>query len=312
MSTKPQDYINFLKTRISPNVKPEIADMMIEYAMSPDEHERVYEQVREYCFHKKSPVKNPKIFLVIAQTGGGKSGLTSHIISNNPNTVIIDSDAFKCFHPKSEEISSKYPTLYGYLTGLDAYLYRDEAYAEALEKGYNVLIEIAPSSKERLFNINFEELQKYGYTIEANVLAVSKINSLLSIHERFEGQIEAGMTSPKLTDFKRANDSYDAVELVLKDLAQLPGVGVSLWKRGTSTEKGDTIPLPDLVTSDKKECVGMLETARKIDEQDTLKTAPSRIQTIKSQMAKRKAPADQKEQFSQIEEIVNNSSKAKS
>lgn len=312
MAAKSKEYIDFLKTRISPNVKPEIAEMMIEYAMTPEEHERVYDHVRYYCFHKKHPVKNPKIFLVIAQTGGGKSGLTSHIIKNNPNTVIIDSDAFKCFNPRSEEISTKYPTLYGYLTGLDAYLHRDEAYAEALENGYNILIEIAPSSKERLFNINFEELQKHGYTIDANVLAVSKINSLLSIHERFEGQIEAGMTSPKLTDFKRANDSYDAVELVLKDLTELPGVSVSLWKRGTSAQKPNEIPLPELLTADKSNCIKLLSVARKADEQSTLQTAGSRIATIKSQMSRRKAPAEQKAQFAQIEEIVSHCNKYKS
>lgn len=310
---KTPEYIEFLKTRISPSVKPEVAELMIEYALTPEEHKKALENVRQYCFSGMSPVKNPKIYLVIAQTGGGKSSLTASILKNEPNTVVIDSDAFKAFNPKRQEISKNYPTLYGYLTGIDAYIHRDEIYAEALQKGYNVLVEIAPSSKERLFTVNFDELEYYGYQIEANVLAVSLANSLLSVHERFEGQIEAKMAAPKLTDFKRAVDSYNAVELVLSDLTKMNNVNVNIWKRGNDAvntniknefNSKNLYPNPLLLTCDKNQAIQVFGAARKLDEEITKNTAEKRIETIKSQMKLRNAPTDQRAQFSKVEEQI--------
>lgn len=304
---KSDEYIEFLKTRISPNVKPDVADLMIEYALTPEQHDKVLQRIEDYCFFGKYPVANPKIYLVISQTGAGKSSLTSHLMKvNHHNTVVIDSDAFKAFNPRKDHICAKYPTLYGYLTGLDAYLHRDEVYQKALQEGYNVLIEVAPSTKERLFNIDFDELAMYGYEVDANILAVSRINSLLSIHERFEGQIEAKMNSPKLTDFKRANDSYDSLGMVLEDLLELPNVGVKIWQRGSydSMEEGEFMPSPVLLTTDKEEAVSVFEEARKDDEAKTLLDAQKRVRIVKDQMEARRAPTAQRAQFSQIEKII--------
>lgn len=304
---KTPEYIEFLKTRISPNVKPEIAKLMIEYALTPEEHEMARRNIEQYCFTGMHPEANPKIFLIIAQTGGGKSTLTANILKNNPNTVVIDSDAFKAFNPKRQIISAKYPTLYGYLTGIDAYLHRDEIYKSAIENGYNILIEIAPSTKERLFNIDFEELKNYGYTVDANILAVSLANSLLSVHERFEGQIEAKMAAPKLTDFKRANDSYNAVDLILEDLIKMPEVNLSIWQRGQDIieENFDEceerhLPEPVLLTTDKTKAVKVFNEARVRDDENTKLSAPARIKIIKAQMETRKAPTEQRAQFSKI------------
>ena len=44
---KTPEYIDFLKTRISPNVKPEIAELMIEYALDPEEHSRTYQKIHD-------------------------------------------------------------------------------------------------------------------------------------------------------------------------------------------------------------------------------------------------------------------------
>ena len=76
---KSLEYIQFLRTRISPNVKPEIGQLMIDYALTPEEHERVLRRIEDYCFYGKHPVPNPKIYLVISQTG---AGATEHAPAN--------------------------------------------------------------------------------------------------------------------------------------------------------------------------------------------------------------------------------------
>ena len=306
MGNKTPEYIAFLKSKIS-GMKPEIEKLMIEYALTPEEHKIALEKTRHYCFGGKYPVKNPKFFVVVAQTGGGKSSLTAQILRDNPNTVVIDSDAFKAFNPRKDEIIKKYPTLYGYLTRIDGYMHRDEIYEEAVNNGYNILMEIAPSSKDKLFCINLEELHSKGYTIEEDFLAVSEINSLISVHERYEGQIEADMDSPKLTELKRARDSYNAVDLVLDDALKIDYVNVNLWRRGSfeAAQGKEFMPSPVFITDDKSIILQEFNKTRLADQEKTLKNAHQRIKIVKMQMDLRHAPTDQRAQLSQIEEIVN-------
>lgn len=295
---------------ISPNVPEEIANLMRQYKLTDEEHYEALQKIREYCFRGKIPSSKPKAFLVIAQTGGGKSNLTAEILRRNPNTVVIDSDAFKAFNPRKDEIIAKYPTIYGYLTGMDAYDHRDEIYNEALEKGYNILIEIAPSTKDKLFNVNFDELRQYGYAVEAAVLSVSRINSVVSIHERYEGQIEAGMASPKLTDLRRHEDSYNAVRMIVEELKQSDDVSkVYVFGRGDSetvtlTERGKVFAVPILYSEAKEEALETFDRVRKIDYQKASQTIASRIRNVERSMIERNAPQAQFDQFEQVKEIV--------
>lgn len=314
ITQKDEKYIEFLKTRISSNVKPEVAELMIKYALPPEEHARVGKDVEEYCFAGKSPVENPKAYLVIGQTGGGKSTLTSLILRNDPNTVVIDSDAFKAFNPQKDEITRLYPTLYGFLTGLDAYLHRDEVYSKALKEGYNILIEVAPSTKELLFNIDFEELREHGYVAVANILAACLENSLLSIHERYEGQLEAKMNSPKLTDLKRAIDSYNAVTLIIDELVKIEDVQANIFQRSpySKTEQNTQfIQPPSFVTDDKEFLLQAYTEACDSDREDMVKYVDERIKSINEQMQRRNAPSDQRAQFAQIVELILNNLKEK-
>lgn len=293
---KPASYVeDVIKPRISSSVKPEVAELMMEYALTQESHADALSKIEEYCFAGKTPVENPTIYLVISQTGGGKSNLSSLVLSNNPNTVVIDSDAFKAFNPRREEIVKGFPTLFGFLTGVDAYMHRDEVYSKALREGYNVLIEVAPSTKERLFNIDFAELEKYGYLVNSNVLAVSELNSLISVHERYEGQIEAGMKNPKLTDLRRAQDSFAAVRLILEDLVSMPNASLNLYRRCAFSEsevETSRILPPVLITSDKTSALQAYDEAIAQDQEITLKSADERIAKVRESMSKRNAPTD--------------------
>ena len=302
---KSPEYIEFLRSKIS-GMKPEIEELMIEYALTPEEHQIALEKTRHYCFGGKTPVENPTMFVVVSQTGGGKSSLTARILKENPNTVMIDSDAFKAFNPRKDEIIRKYPTLYGYLTRIDGYMHRDEIYEEAVAKGYNILMEIAPSTKDKLFCVDIEDLHKKGYRVEEDILAVSEINSLISVHERYEGQIEAEMDSPKLTELKRARDSYNSVEIILNDALNTDYVDVNLWQRGSSDPEPGKVfmPSPVFITSDKSVMSQLFKQARENDQKKTLLNAEERIKIIKMQMDLRHAPTDQRAQLSQVEEIV--------
>lgn len=306
---KDEEYIEFLKKRISENVKPEIAQNMLDFALSKEEHANAYYGIDNYCFAGKSTSKKPTIYLIIAQTGAGKSNLTMEIKRQNNNVVVIDSDAFKAFNPLKDLIIKYDPTHYGFLTGLDAYLHRDEIYSKALTSGYDVLIEVAPSTKDRLFNIDFEELRRYGYSIEAHVLSVSEINSLLSVHERFETQIASKMEAPKLTDLKRAIDSYNAVELILQDLIDKGVENISVYKRADLSqvsEDAEFIAAPILLSKGKENLFEVFRQTRKEDHDNTLTEAQDRIEEVEKQMSDRHAPSDQISQFDEVKKKIYN------
>ena len=307
---KTDEYVEMLKGRISPNVAPDIAKKMIDFALTPEDYQRTLEKIRAFCFTGKFPVDEPIFHVVTSQTGGGKSGLTASILKHNPNIPVIDSDAYKAFNPKKEKIAILYPTLYGHFTGLDAYMHRDDIFNDIIQNRYNGLIEMAPSVKDGLF-IDIDRLIAEGYKVVVNVLAVSRINSMLSIHERYEGQIEALMDAPKLTDFRRANDSYDAVSVVLEDILKKPEIDVIVWRRGTAAENVDKnyVPEPVIVTTDRNQALKALEDARKEDEQKTLLTARSRLEVLKSQMEARNAPTEQRAQLSAVEKIIDEAEK---
>ena len=114
------------------------------------------------------------------------------------------------------------------------------------------------------------------------------------------------MASPKLTDFKRANDSYEAVPIVLEDLVKMPQVFLNIWQRGSFDFEQGTIyvPAPIFVTSDKAKALVSLIRARNNDEAETLKNCDFRIKTIKGQMKYRSAPPEQRAQFAQVEKVI--------
>lgn len=315
INEKSPEYINYLKTRISENVPENIAELMLKYALSQEEHAEVLEEIREYCFKDKVPtdksISRPKAFLVIAQTGAGKSNLSMKIKKDNPNVVTVDSDAFKTFNPNKEEIKEKYQQWFGYLTGLDAYIHRDEIYNEALSRGFDILIEIAPSTKELLFNVDFDELEQNGYDIEAYILSVSEENSLLSVHERYEGQIESGMDAPKLTDLKRAKNSTEAVPIIIDHLLENhDGVRLSLFKRADTTSVDDLeLQEPIFITDDKTDFKQVYLKVQKEDLEKTLASSEDRINAIREQMKRRNASQLQIKQFNDVCDIISASKK---
>ncbi len=69
-----------------------------------------------------------------------------------------------------------------------------------------------------MINVDIEKALNRGYKIFVSVLAVGKLNSALSIHERYEGQIEQKILTPKLTDLERHNQSYEGLNKIVKKI----------------------------------------------------------------------------------------------
>ena len=298
VTQKDDAYINFLHGRVSSHIPPTVATQMVEFALSKEHNNLALKQIDTECFRGKSPEKSPTINIVISQTGGGKTGVTANILKQNPNTIFIDTDIFKKYNPLKDLILEFCPTYFGHLTGLDCYLHRDYIYEKAIENNYNILIEVTPSTSQKLFNIDLEKLHQKGYKICAHILAVSKINSLISVHERYENQLDSGTQIPKLTDLNRALDSVDATEQTLVDLLKLNYVNVKLYFR-------DDLNQVKIDTQNKKATLNRFRLLRQNDQIFTLKTCQNRISILQQKMEKRNANLEQKNQLNKIVEIIN-------
>lgn len=289
------------KDRIYKDLPEELKALMRQYILSEDEHNIILQDIKRQSYENKKPVSSPTFYIVVGQTGSGKSNLTSYLYSQEENLVIIDSDKYKAYRPDSQEILDKHLAEYAFLTAPDSYLHRDEMVVDAIKSKYNILMECATSQKEGMF-ISTEALQRIGYNVEIHALGVSSLNSIMSAHERYEAVLELNDNAAKLTGIERHDDSFDSLIKVIME-EQKKGTNINVYKRGS---KRPYIPEKIYSSTDnikKYSCpVEALLDAQSKDLQQTLTTFEKRYNVVLNQMQIRQAPQTQFEQLEKIKD----------
>lgn len=288
------------RDRIYSELPEDLKKLMEQHLLTEEEHEKVLKDIKYKSYYGKTPVEKPRFILVVGQTGSGKSNLTSSIYSKNPNVVIIDSDKYKAFRHDNINILRDHLVEYAFLTAPDAYLHRDEMIVDAMKSKYNILMECATSKKHGLF-IDINNLQKAGYDVELSVLGVSSLNSLLSVHERYEALISISDNAAKLTNIDRHDDSFYSLYDCILNTQNIPDVKVSVYERGKNYPYIPTKIYSSSDTERRFSCATeALLYAQSKDGQETLKTFDRRYNIIKNQMTNRNAPKQQIEQLETI------------
>lgn len=289
------------KDRIYSELPEELKKLMQEHILSEEEHMRILREIMDSSYQGKQPVEKPKYIIVCGQTGSGKSNLTASIYKQENNVVIIDTDKYKTRRKDNEEIMKNHLVEYAFLTAPDAYLHRDEMLLDALSKRYNILMECAPSQKDGLF-IDIKRLIQLGYDVELCVMGVSSLNSLLSVHERYETLMELNNKTAKLTSVERHDDSFISLNQAIKDAQNMQGVNIHVYSRGKEYPF-----FPYEIYSNKNDntrkfscALEALTYAQAKDEQETIQTFPKRFETVVTQMNSRNAPQKQREQLQKV------------
>lgn len=230
-------------------------------------------------------------------------------MGKNKNYVIVNSDLYKKFRPDAEEIMQKDPTNFGALTGIDCYDHANNVIQFATTMGYNLLMECAPSIKDGLIGVDLPRLQQHKYSAQFHVLAVGDLISALAIHYRYEIEIENGLLNQgaKLTDLKRHDESYKAVEQVVRDL---PPKTVTIYRRGAAQENRVPISLSAAVPKEEISTITNLRLLRNARDKSNFDYASksndnnfeSDYKAIKYLMSDRNAP---RAQIMQLEEVYN-------
>lgn len=170
-------------------MKENLDEIQKRYKLSNEEHVKIEKYIKQIILSQKSPVKRPKAIFTVAPPGSGKTGLNGYCVKqfDNDNLVVVNNDELKPFHPKADEIAKLYPKYYTKVTNEASKFWTDSLLYEALEKKYNVLYE-GTGRRIDLFEKMISKMD--GYEIIIRAMAVSDINCLISILERYEYQVK--------------------------------------------------------------------------------------------------------------------------
>lgn len=288
--------------RIYKNLPEDLKKLMKQYLLTEEKHEEVLQAIKDASYFKKKkiePPDKPKYIIVLGQTGAGKSHLTEYITKQNSNVVIIDSDKYKGYREDSDDIQRDHLVEYAYLTAPDAYWHRDQMIYDAMENRYNILMECATTEKDGMF-IDVEKIIQMGYDVEVVALGVSDINSLISVHERYEDQIKNGYVAAKLTSIERHDDSYSSLIKCIRNIDE-NRIKVSIYERG----KGFPFTPTEIYHTGSKEkrfesAADAMQYAQTQDRNATLTEFPTRYSIVSQRMISRGAPMEQSKQLNEV------------
>ena len=303
----PQEILKFARRRVNPYISDNISEILAKQMLETRQTDKEYlltlfKAITITFANGQEPSKNPVAAVLVSQTGAGKTSLRELINPQNQVYIVINPDLYKKFRSDAEEIRGKDRTHFGALTGIDSYDHAANIRNYAMQNGYNILIEVAPSLQQGLIGVDEKELEEHGYKLDLHVMAVGDLVSAISIHHRYETAIFVynGKGDTKLTDLHRHDESYLAVSECLEGMDP---ERISLYIRG----KNAAIPPKKIPTEGKTmtEILNMLQRERSVSNYAYVVGSgePSFIsdyQEILQLMQKRNAPQEEYEQLNNI------------
>ena len=209
----------------------ELEEIKKRYKLTNEEHDEIQQAILRIWFDDKFPVENPKAIIDIAPPASRKTGLNGfgkdQFFDNN--VVIINSDEFKPFHPKVDEIARLYPQYFTKITDQESNTWTSTLFDEALKNGYNVIFE-GTGRNARILETIKNKMQKYHVTVRG--MAVNELNCLISILERYEFQVKAKGWG-RLVTLDHFYETYNAMPQTIDEIEKSKVVdSVEVYKRG--------------------------------------------------------------------------------
>ena len=209
----------------------DLETVMRRYKLSDKEHDEKGEEIVRLMLFDKYPVDNPKAIIDIAPPASGKTGLNGYgeeqFVDNN--VVVINSDTLKPFHPQIDEIARLYPQYYTKVTDQESNTWTSNLFDTALRQGYNVIFE-GTGRNSRILNTIQEKMQ--GYEVIVRGMAVSDLNCLMSIIERYYGQVQTKGWG-RLVTLDHFYETYEAMPKTIDEIEKSGlASSVEIFRRG--------------------------------------------------------------------------------
>jgi predicted ABC-type ATPase len=166
-----------------------LEEICSEYKLPKDERNEIGNKINAIMLNGKEPSEHPIAIINIAPPGSGKTGLNGYACAQfkDNNVVIINSDELKPFHPRIDELAKKYPQYYTKVTNQESNFWTDNLFDAIVANNYNVIFEGTGRNLKLLKNMMYK---MHGYKIIVRGMAVDEMNCLMSIIERYEGQVK--------------------------------------------------------------------------------------------------------------------------
>lgn len=186
-----------------------------QFEVLDDHFNKIFSEIYKDLTKTITQSEPPQAFILGGQPGAGKTTIQKIINDKLPNTIVINGDEFRQYHPKFDEIQNTY--------GKDSVLHTQsfankvvETLIDKLsEEKYNLIIEGTLRRAEVPIN-TCNMLKAKGYKTELSVMAVSAEVSWQGTLDRYNKMLEKGLT-PRATP----KESHD---IVVENIAKNVGV----------------------------------------------------------------------------------------
>lgn len=217
--------------------KEEIEKIKQYYAITKEDFLKMCMQAREDTFKNHFPNQGkPTAIFIGGQPGAGKSALViktkKEFLETQKDIIIFDLDMYRGLYKNSIEIAKKYPNLYSEITGKVAGRILEKMSTEAIQNGYNFIIE--GTMGKPVYTLDVLQKSSREYNIIVKTLAVSKEESLLSIYERYI-EMKKSMGIGRMTKIENHNSKYDNFTNVV-DSIERSGIEVVVYERSNGIE----------------------------------------------------------------------------
>ncbi len=160
------------------------------FQLESSEHERIYSKIIEpTSFLDTSSVDKPRLVIVAAQTGAGKSKLVTLSLQefSDGNVVTVNTDELRAYHPHYDEVVMLDDTRSAERTHHDASSWKNKLLRRCVETRRNIVLEGVFKDSKSLLEVI--ELAKHaGYMVVLRVVASHERFSVWGIKLRYEGE----------------------------------------------------------------------------------------------------------------------------
>ncbi|OPZ78231.1 MAG: Toxin PezT [Alphaproteobacteria bacterium ADurb.Bin438] len=157
-----------------------------------EEFEASYNMVFKEITKNKKPDENPTASFIGGQPGSGKTMLADMILKENPNTIFINSDEYRKYHPRYKEIIEKYGKESSIYTHKISSEITDTLIERLSDQKYNLIIEGTLRTSEIPLRFS-KELKEKGYKNNLSLVSVKSEKSYLGNLLRYEKMLACGL-----------------------------------------------------------------------------------------------------------------------
>ncbi len=273
----------------------ELEQLLARFALPEKEVALLQQKINEYYTRNIHPSSHPRVVILGAQPGAGKTELQNIALRQlEHNAVINNADDYRDFHPQAHLIKQHHERYYPELTASYAQHWAVGLQHYCRENGLSYTLETTLRDGKRL-NDTMAAIKEHGFAVEMKILAVHGSVSLLSAYARYEDMKQASGSGRAV--FKEAHDArYNAIPHALAQIEEaklydrISIYGRRILGEGTAEERSGVV---HIATDSFSPLQAYLRERNRVLSQEEKRVYNKVYEQVASLMKDRKATADE-------------------